>query len=212
MKERKNWKAGLIILCEENDTLKIMLSRQNPKMVVGGRSRFCRIWREKAGTVICDKCLKRGHGGAECRSKAVCKWCRKDHHTSIHKCPIVDCAAPKGMCCMHYTRMCALCDKTDHYTGYRESSILQNARSSPTRYGKATPVDDDKNAVDGITDTSRLRLEKARKEIRKTLMGEQASNLKQDGDNTTRPTRKIRSSLSPPTKSSNKENETPSWW
>ena len=212
MKNRNNWKAGLIVLCEETDSVKIMLGRNNPKIIVGGRTKFCRVWRENAGTVICDKCLKTGHGGAECRSKAVCKWCRKDHHTSIHKCPIVDCAAPKGMCCMHCTRMCALCDKTDHYTGYRECSVLQNARSTPPKYGKATPVDDDANAVDGITDTSRLRLDKADKDIRKTPMGEQASNLKQIGDNTTRPTRRLRSSSSPPSNSSNKENETPSGW
>ena len=66
--------------------------------------------------------------------------------------------------------------------------------------------------MDGITDTSRLRLDKADKEIRKTPMGEQASNLKQDGDNTTRPTRRLRLSSSPPSNSSNKENETPSGW
>ena len=212
IKNRKSWKAGLTILCEETDSLKIVLGKQNPKLIVGGRNRFCRVWRENAGTVICDKCLKTGHGGAECRSKAVCKWCRKDHHTSIHKCPIVDCAAPKGMCCMHCTRMCTLCDKTDHYTGYRECSVLQNARSTPPRYGKATPVDDDANAVDGITDNSRLRLEKAGREIRKTPIGEQAANLKQEGDNMTRPTNRIRSSSSPPTNSSNKENESPSGW
>ena len=212
MKNRKNWKAGLIILCEETDSLKIMLERGNPRILVGGRNRYCRVWRENAGTIICDKCLKARHGGAECRSKAVCKWCRKDHHTSIHKCPIVDCAAAKGMCCMHCVKMCTLCDKTDHYTGYRECSVLRNARSSPPKYGKATPVDEDANAVDGITDTSRLRMEKAGTYIRKTPMGEQASNLKQQGDNMTRPTERKRSSSTPPGNSSNKENETPSGW
>jgi len=73
MKERKQWKAGLIILCEETDMLKGTLGRQNPKMFVGGRNRYCRLWRQNAGTVICDKCLSAGHGGAECRSKSKCK-------------------------------------------------------------------------------------------------------------------------------------------
>ena len=212
MKNRKSWKAGLIVLCEDTDSLKIMLGRGNPGLLVGGRNRSCRVWRENAGTVVCDKCLKAGHGGAECRSKAVCKWCRKDHHTLIHKCPIVDCAAGKGMCCMHCTKMCTLCDKTDHYTGYRECSVLRNARSSPPKYGKATPVDDDASAVDGITDTSRLRMEKAGTYMRKTPIGEQASNLKQDEDNMTIPKRFRRSSSTPPLNSSNKENETPSGW
>ena len=84
MQNRKNWKAGLIILCEETDSLKIMVGRGNPRILVGGRNRYCRVWRENAGRIICDKCLKVGHGGAECRSKAVCKWCRNDRHTSIH--------------------------------------------------------------------------------------------------------------------------------
>ena len=161
MKERNNWKAGLIILCEETEGLKIALRRNSPKMVVGGRRRFCRVWRENGATVICDKCLKVGHGGAECRSAAMCKWCRKDHHTSIHKCPIVDCAAPKGRSCMHCIRMCALCDKTDHCTGYKECSVLINARSTPPKYGKSTPVDKDESAVDGITDHSRMRMSRA---------------------------------------------------
>lgn len=199
-------------MCKETDSWKIMLGRQNPKMIVGGRNRFCRIWRENAGTVICNKCLKKGHRGAEYRSKAVCKWYRKDHHTSIHKCPIINSVAPKGMCCMHCTRFCALCDKTDHYTGYRECSVLRNARSTPPIFGKSTPVDNDVNAVDGITDNTRLRLEKAEKDIRKTPMGEQASNLQHDADNMAKPTRRLKSSSRPPQNNSNKEDETRSGW
>ena len=212
MKDRNSWKAGLIILCEETDGLKIALGRNSPRLVVGGRNRFCRVWRENGATVICDKCLKVGHGGAECKSAAVCKLCRKDHHTSVHKCPIVGCAAPKGRSCMHCNRMCALCDKTDHYTGYRDCQVLVNARSTPPRYGKATPVDKDESAVDGITDNSRIRLSRADKGLRSTPIGEQASNNKQEGNNITRPTNKPRSSSTPPPSSSNKENETPSEW
>ena len=212
MKERNSWKAGLIILCEETDGLKIALGRNSPRLVVGGRNRFCRVWRENGATVICDKCLKVGHGGAECRSTAVCKWCGKDHHTSVHKCPIVDCAAPKGRGCIHCNRMCALCDKTDHYTGYRECQVLVNARSTPPRYGRATPVDKDESAVDGITDNSRIRMSRADKELRNTPIGEQTSNNKQEGNNMTKPTNKPRSSSTPPPNSSNKENESPSEW
>ena len=79
---------------------------------------------------------------------------------------------------MHCTRIYALCNKSDHYTGYRECSVLANARSTPPKYGKATPVDKDEDAVDGITDNSRLRLKKADTNIRKTPIREQASNNK----------------------------------
>ena len=90
--------------------------------------------------------------------------------------------------------------------------VLINARSTPPRYGKATPVDKDESAVDGITDNSRIRLSRAEKGLRNTPIGEQASNNKQDGNNMRIPTNRPRSSSTPPLNSSNKENETPSEW
>ena len=79
---------------------------------------------------------------------------------------------------MHCDRLCVFCDKTDHYTGYRDCQVLVNARSTPPRYGKATPVDKDESEVDGITDNSRIRLSRVDKGLRNTPIGEQASNNK----------------------------------
>ena len=43
IKSRRSWKAGLIILCEETDSLKIMLGRGNLRILVEGRNRYCRV-------------------------------------------------------------------------------------------------------------------------------------------------------------------------
>jgi hypothetical protein len=43
MKARKQTTAGLIVLCEMNDFIKGTLARTEPKMLVGGRKRFCRV-------------------------------------------------------------------------------------------------------------------------------------------------------------------------
>jgi len=43
MKERRQTTAGIILLCEENEYLKGILSRDEPKMLIAGRKRFCRV-------------------------------------------------------------------------------------------------------------------------------------------------------------------------
>ena len=90
--------------------------------------------------------------------------------------------------------------------------MLVNARSTPPRYGKATPIDKDESAVDGITDNSRIRMSRKDMGVRTTPIGEQASDNKQKSNNMTRPTNEKRSSSTPPPNSSNKENESPSEW
>jgi len=130
----------------------------------------------------------------------------------IQKCPIVDCAAPKGTCCMHCVKECTLCDKTGHYTGYKYGSVLTKARSSPPKYGKSTPIDADSTAVDGITDNSRLRMKRSDENQRNTTIGEQALNNKQEGDNTTIPSERKRSSSTPPLNRLRDETKTKSAW
>jgi len=57
--------------------------------------------------------------------------------------------------------------KTDHYTGYRECSVLMNTRSTHPKYWKATPIDTDVNAVNGKADHGRHKLNKTGTEIKK---------------------------------------------
>ena len=73
MKERKQTTAGLTLLCEENDCLKGILMKDEPKILVAGKKRFCRVWREKTDTSLCDKCCTVGHTLPECKGKPVCR-------------------------------------------------------------------------------------------------------------------------------------------
>jgi len=73
MKERKQTKAGMILLREENEYLRGVLGKDEPKLLVAGRKRFCSVWREKTDTSICDRCCTVGHTLPECKGKPVCR-------------------------------------------------------------------------------------------------------------------------------------------
>jgi len=109
MKKMKQTTASMILLCEENEYLRGKLGKVEPKVLVAGRKRVCRVWREKTDTSICDTCCTVGHTLPECKGQPVCRWCRKEHLSTQHKCPIVDWLAPKGVACIHWRRMCNLC-------------------------------------------------------------------------------------------------------
>jgi len=171
------------------------MGKDEPKILVGGRKRFCRVWRERTETVVCDKCCEVGHTMPECKAKPVCRWCRKEHLSTENKCPIVDCPAPKGMACMHCRKVCRLCDETTHYTGYRECTVLRNRRSTPPRYGKSTPMEGDNTSANGVNDRSRNRFQITDKTTRKTPVDEQLRNNLSKGDRTTIPKVKRSSSV-----------------
>jgi len=208
MKSRKQSTAGLTILVEETNEPKGIMEARDPKILVGGRRRFTRVWRERVDTVVCDNCLTVGHSLPECRLQGKCRWCRKDHKSRDHKCPIIDCPAPKGVACMHCQKKCLLCESGDHYTGYKECQVLTNRRSTPPRYGPATPVEADNTSREGVNDRSRNRFRNTNPKLRKTPLDEQVRNNEANGDRTTRPTTLVkeilkRSRSAPPKKSEN---------
>jgi len=212
MKERKQWKAGLIVLCEKNNYLNGTMGRKELKVKVEGRNRYCRIWRENAGTVVCDKCLKIGHGGMKCRNKMVCRWCRKEHYTSQHKCPIVECDAAKGVNCIHCSKMCTLSDKVDHFTGYRECSVLREVRNIPPKYNQALLIKSDPISVKGVMDNSKTRFNRGNLNEK---VEDQVIDNEETGDITTKPTTIRKISTSVPAMESERiveENETTRRW
>jgi len=206
MKSRKQSTAGLTILVEETSELKRIMAVKDPKILVGGRRRFARVWRERSDMVVCDKCLMVGHSLPECKLTSKCRWCRKDHLSGDHKCPIIDCAAPKGVACTHCQKKCLLCESGDHYTGYRECPVLMSRRSTPPRYGSATPVEADNTSREGVNDRSRNQFRTTNPTIRKTPVDEQVRNNEAVGDRTTRPntvaTKILKRSRSAPPKES----------
>jgi len=132
------------------------MGKKEPKLLLNGRMRFCRTWRERSDTVICDRCLAVGHVIGECKLTLKCRWCGKDHASNEHKCPIIDWAAPKETACQHCRKECRLCGKKVHLTGCRECDVLKR-RSTPPKYGNATPAEADNTSANGINDRSRNR-------------------------------------------------------
>ena len=199
LKERKHNSAGLTILCEETAELKRIMAGNEPRMLVGGRKRFCRVWRESSDTIICDRCLTVGHSLPECKATPECRWCGKGHLSTDHKCPIVDCAAPKGMACMHCRKWCKLCETGNHYSGFRECTVLRGRGASQRKYGRATPIDADNTSAEGVSDRSRNRFRQTNPRVRNTPVDEQVRNKEMIGDRTSKPTRvaKARSSSVP---------------
>jgi len=189
LKERKHKSAGLTILCEETAELKRMMAGNEPRMLVGGRKRFCRIWRESSDTIICDRCLTVGHSLPECKATPECRWCGKGHLSTDHKCPIVGCAAPKGVACMHCRKWCKLCETGNHYSGFRECTVLRGRGASQRKYGMATPIDADNTSAEGVSDRSRNRFRQTNQRVRHTPVDEQVRNNEARGNRTSRLTR-----------------------
>ena len=101
MKERMYKIVGLTILCVETKDLKRMMGVSELRLLVGGRKRFCSVWRARSDTIICNRSWMVGHSLSECKATPEYRWCSKNHHSTDHKYHIVDCGAPKGRACMH---------------------------------------------------------------------------------------------------------------
>ena len=161
LKERKVGNAGLILVLELTQEVRRIMAGSQPKIVVAGRYRFCRMWREDNPTIVCSRCQTVGHYAGECKASAVCAFCHKNHLTTAHVCPVISCAK-NGSVCEHMQRICLLCRSVDHFTGHRECDALRGASSSPPNLGPATPVTADHTSVVGVSDISRGRLRRQR--------------------------------------------------
>jgi len=157
LKERRVNNAGLILVLEMTPEVRTMMNAASPRIVVAGRHRVCRAWREDCPTVVCGRCQTVGHRIGECRNSPACAFCHGGHLTSGHVCPVLSCKKV-GTACEHVKRMCILCHSVDHFTGHRECSALRGSSSSPPVLGLATPVVADHTSVVGVSDMSRGRL------------------------------------------------------
>jgi len=155
--ERRGNNAGLILVLEMSSEVRKIMGCNDPRLVVAGRPRRCRMWREDTPTVVCDKCYTVGHRSGECRSKPACAFCHGGHLTAHHKCPVLSCRKV-GTVCPHVNRSCLLCHSDEHFAGHRDCAALRGSSSSPPVLGNATPVVADHTSVVGVSDASRGRL------------------------------------------------------
>jgi len=157
LKERRANNAGLILVLEMSAEVRAMMAAASPRLIVAGRPRVCRTWREDNPTVVCSQCQTVGHRVGECRNLPVCAFCHGGHLTARHVCPVLSCKKV-GTVCAHVQRMCILCHSVDHFTGHRVCSALRGSSSSPPVLGPATPVVADHTSVVGVSDESCGRL------------------------------------------------------
>jgi len=98
--------------------------------------------------------MKIGHVGAGYRAEPVCKYCRKSHVSTEHKCTVTGCPNT-GATCKHYRVWCMQCESSEHMTGDDGCPAIRKSSNSPSRLGPNTPVISDPTSVTGVADSTR---------------------------------------------------------
>ena len=187
MQERKYKMVGLTILCVETKDLKRMMGASELRLWVGGRKRFCSIWRVRSDTIICNRSWMVGQSLSECKATPEYRWCSKNHLSTNHKCTIVDSGAPKGIACMHCWKIFNLCESSNHFTGFTKCKVLRGMGSNLPRYGKATPVEADNTSAEGVHDQSRNRFRQTSWLVREMPVDKLVCNHEVKGDRMSQP-------------------------
>jgi len=172
--KRKQSTAGILLVVEKSPEVKAMMAKETPRMIISGKPRICRVWREENNSVLCTRCMKIGHIGAGCIAKPVCKYCRKEHLSTDHKCNVTGCVNTQAGC-KHYQIWCMQCESNEHMSGHEECPAIRRNSSSPSRMGPNTPVVSDPTSATGVADSTRNRERNKTNTGRGTPMIEQQS-------------------------------------
>jgi len=132
--QRQQSTAGILLVVEMSPEVRKMMAKDTPRIIVSGKPRICRTWREENNSVLCTRCMKIGHVGAGCKAEPVCKYCRKNHVSTEHRCTVTGCPnTERG--CKHYQTWCMQCECNEHMTGHRGCPAIRKSSSSPGRLG-----------------------------------------------------------------------------
>ena len=172
--KRRQSTAGILLVVEMSNEIRTMMAKDTPRIIISGKARICRPWREEHNSVLCTRCMKIGHVGAGCRDEPVCKYCRKNHVSTEHKCAVTGCP---NTCdgCKHYQVWCMQCESNEHMTGHLECPAIRKSSVSPSRMGPNTPIVSDPTSVTGVADSTRNRERNKTKTGRGTPLVEQQS-------------------------------------
>jgi len=150
---RKQSTAGKLLVVEMSPEVKAMMAKDTPWMIVSGKPRICRMWREEHNSILCTRCMKIGHVGAGYKAKPVWKYCWKEHISTEHRCNVTGCANTEAGC-KHYEVWCIQCENNEQMTGNKECPAIRKSSSSPSRMGPNTPVISDPTSVTGVADST----------------------------------------------------------
>jgi len=152
--QRRQSTASILLIMKMSPEVRTMMAKDTPWIVISGKARICRPWREENNSVLCTRCMKIGHVGAGCKAEPVCKYCRKDHVSTEHKCAVTGCPNTHDGC-KHYEVWCMQCESNEHMTGHQECPAIRKSSVSPSRMGPNTPVISDPTSVTGVADSPR---------------------------------------------------------
>src|SRR5205807_8099692 len=155
--------ASLVLVLEGSEAVKSMLRGQDPTMMVAGRRRSCRVFRENVVTPVCERCQQLGHPTGGCKSAPVCRFCRGEHETSSHKCTTEGCDAALGNSCQHMDIVCVACERPGHVSLAPFCPARRGASRSTPVIGSRSPIVADPTAISGISGNSVNRNRKQRK-------------------------------------------------
>jgi len=149
--------AGMVhcsvrFLVERNTAIEAAI--KSGKIFLRGSKRPVRVWLEHQPATVCGKCLQIGHNQITCGFAPRCRFCRQNHLSREHHCPVLNCNGSIGEACSHTSRVCMLCERTDHFTGYEKCpNVVANAAN-----GKLTTSSPPEAAASGAEadDTSRM--------------------------------------------------------
>ena len=98
------------------------------KIFLRGSKRAVHVWLEHRPGTVCGKCLQIGHNQITCGFAPRCRFCRQNHLSREHHCSVLNCDGKIGESCSHTSRVCMLCKRTDHFTGYEKCpNVMSNA-------------------------------------------------------------------------------------
>ena len=151
--QRKQSTASIPLVVELNPEVTATMAKNTPRIIISGKARICRPGREENNNVLCLRCIKIGHVRAGCRAEPVCKYSRKDHVSTEHRCTVTGCPNTEATC-KHYQVWCMQCACSEHMTGNNECPAMRNGSSSPNRLGPNTPLISDPTSVTDVADST----------------------------------------------------------
>ena len=85
------------------------------RITLAAKEYNCRKWDNEPHTMICEKCLERGHSKGACGGPAKCKYCGGRHLSENHQCKTAGCDAKKAQLCRHHPKKCTKCGSNQHF-------------------------------------------------------------------------------------------------
>jgi len=126
MKQASKVHCSVRFLVERNPAIEAAI--KSGKIFLRESRRAVLVWLEHRPATECGKCLQIGHHQITCGFTPRCRLCRQNYLFREHHCSVLNCDGKIGEACSHMSKVCMLCERTDHFTGYEKCpNVVSNA-------------------------------------------------------------------------------------